>query len=383
MFKKKEKHERAGQFSSQQSPLSYPVGKAAEMLGISKRTLLRRATALGVEFSWDGRGRRIRGDDLQRLLKGDIGDKSDSTFSVSEENASLLELPLSIRVWQRLPSGKGTVLKGDLFCDKFYGCVPEALKQTYGPGEYLVRPIERGILSNRNYKATIAGTPKVQSWKGSTRENNKTFASLSEKPQAEKEKLLSQWLDTACLYSWWTLIKGELKQQKCFLTFEEFISARRNFKRSLYEMEADELKLINIIEAYEFFKAHVQRLCPKREQNDDALSQAQEETRLLKEGLEEIAAEIKRFEQEQAEKNSWFLLLLTCCLIMILLPLLAPTLAPSFKQTGEAESNREQPQNTGSNDSQNPADKPRSSKMYNFSLIPIDLEVDDGVKGIL
>jgi len=99
------------------------------------------------------------------------------------------------------------------------------------------------------------------------------------------------------------------------------------------------------------------------------------------EDIEDIKEEMLNFEKEKSEQN---LLLLVCFFALIIL------LAPQFLQILEqllkqkpAESNNEQPKNTGSNYSKKPAEKQRSSKMYNFSLIPIDLDFDDGVKCIL
>ena len=71
--------------------LSYPVGKAAEMLGISKRTLLRNAQTIGLTFEWDGRGRRVKADDIQKLSgkrEGEISRKK-KTFGANEIPSSI------------------------------------------------------------------------------------------------------------------------------------------------------------------------------------------------------------------------------------------------------------------------------------------------------
>lgn len=248
MFKRKNEIE---QFSSHQSPLSYPVGQASEMLGISKRTLLRRASAIGLEFEFDGRGRRVRADDIQSLLSGGFLDnkKSDAFFE-EESDESLnnfdeegiqaayeLKLPKKIRVWQRFPSG--TVLRGDLFCDERDGVVHELIKQRYGPGEYVIRTIENGVLSKRSY-----GEPwnKKEAQKG---------ASFSRNSQSKKEKQISQWLNPLSLRFWWIRATMQLHNQKCSLTTEDFISARRSFKQYLDQIEEDEFELI--FDAYEIF----------------------------------------------------------------------------------------------------------------------------------
>lgn len=340
MFKRKNRKEnKIEPFSSPKSPLSYPVGQAAQMLGISKRTLIRRASAMGLEFEFDGRGRRVHADDIQSLLSGSVffskksnaffeAESDESLNAFDEENfqaACNLELPISIRVWQRLPSGKGTMLKGDLFGDETYVFVPELIKQKYGSGEYIIRPIENGVLSKKRYRVKIAGTPKVRSRKGIKMENNNfNFASFSENSQAEKEKLISKWLDPGCLRSWWILIKGDLERQKCFLTFEDFISARRSFNLALHDMEKEELELINSIDAYEIFKSHLQRLCQQKEQADDArLGDVREETQILTQMLQEMSEEMKRFYKEQSEKNTLLLFLCAFCLILLLAPILA------------------------------------------------------------
>jgi len=116
-------------------------------------------------------------------------------FTVRIQAAYELKLPKKIRVWQRLPSGKGTVLKGDLFCDERDGVVHESIKQTYGPGEYVIRTIKNGVLSNRSYKVLIAGEP----W---NKKEAKKDASFSGNSQSKKEKQISQWLDPFSLRLW-------------------------------------------------------------------------------------------------------------------------------------------------------------------------------------
>ena len=338
MFKKKKENERAEQFSSYQSPMSYPVGQAAQMLGISKRTLIRHASAMGLEFEWDGRGRRIRRDDLQRLQKeGVVNNKksileaeSDARLNaVDEDNLQAaydLELPISIRVWQRLPSGKGTMLKGDLFCDETYGLVHELIKQKYGSGEYLIRPIENGVLSKKRYIVKLEGTPKIQSWKGIQMENKNNkeafnFSANSENSQAKKDKQISTWVNF--LRCWWPLAELQLRDEKCFLTFEEFISARRSFKQFLDSLAEDELQLITSMDAYEMFKSHLRRLCSPREQGDDDASFSNQDTQRIEEMLQAIREEMKHFYQEQSEKNTLLLFLCALCLILLLAPILA------------------------------------------------------------
>ena len=92
MFKRKDKKkDRSEQFIEESSPLSYPIGQAAQTLGMSKRTLMRRAEAMGLEFDWDGRGRRVRRDDLQRLLSGERLDKKSNALAESDENDSAFD----------------------------------------------------------------------------------------------------------------------------------------------------------------------------------------------------------------------------------------------------------------------------------------------------
>ena len=351
MFKRKKKkaNERDEQFSSHQSPLSYPIGQAAKELRMSKRTLLRRAESMNLDFEWDGRGRRVRADDLQRLSSGGVVDnKKSNAFKEAESGdlafdeeddgaAYVLELPIEMRVWQRAPSGNGTVLKGDLFCDETYGCVHQLIKQTYGPGEYTIRPIENGVLFKRSYKVQIPGEPWILNQKRIRMENKnkkEAFKGASDNSQARKDERISQWLDPTCLRWWWVAAKLRLCNQKCSLTIEDFISGRRSFKLCLEEMEEDEIKLITGIDAYELFYSHLQRLCPQREQGEDddsSFSDAQEETQRIEDMLQEIVEEIKRFEDEQSEKNTLLLFLCALCLILLFVLILAqqPQLKPT------------------------------------------------------
>jgi excisionase family DNA binding protein len=350
MFKRKnKKKDRSEQFIEASSPLSYPIGQAAQTLGMSKRTLMRRAEAMGLEFEWDGRGRRVRRDDLQRLLSGERLDKKSNAFAESDDSLNTfdeederaaydLELPIDIRVWQRLPSGRGTVLKGDQFCDKMYGCVHELIKPTYGPGEYIIRPIENGVLSNRRYKVRIYGEPWILSQTKIRMENKNKKEAFNENAQSKKDKQISRWLDPFSLRVWWIFIEVELHNQKCFLTLEHFISARRSFKLYLEELEEEEFKLINRDDARDIFESHVQRLCPKIEQNDDArFSDSQEETQRIEAMLEEIRKDFTRFEKDftrfekkQAEENS--LLWVLCAICLALLLILIYKQPPQFTQ---------------------------------------------------
>ena len=52
--------------------MTIPVGKAAKIMGISKRTLISHAQEWDVKFEWDGRGRRISLSEITRLLGGDL-----------------------------------------------------------------------------------------------------------------------------------------------------------------------------------------------------------------------------------------------------------------------------------------------------------------------
>lgn len=52
--------------------MTIPVGKAAEIMGISKRTLISHAQEWDVKFEWDGRGRRVSLSEIKRLLGGDL-----------------------------------------------------------------------------------------------------------------------------------------------------------------------------------------------------------------------------------------------------------------------------------------------------------------------
>jgi hypothetical protein len=258
--------------------------------------------------------------------------QSDETLNPFDENdphaAYQLELPLSIHVWQRLPSGQVRKL-AVLFCDESYGCVHELIKQTYGPGEYLIRPIYNGVLYNRRYTVRIAAEAWISSQKRIRMQNEKE--AFNETSQSKKDKQISSWLK--CLRGWWPFIKVKLSKQKCFLTFEDFISARRSLEQYLDQMEADEIELITSFDAYELFESHLQRLCPKREQNDDArFSDSPEETQRIEEMLKEINEAIKRFEKEQSEKNSLLLFLCALCLILLLVLILAPQPAQLAQQ---------------------------------------------------
>lgn len=370
MFKRKKKKEnKIEQFSSPKSPLSYPVGQASEMLGISKRTLLRRASAIGLEFEFDGRGRRVRADDIQSLLSGGFLDnkKSDAFFE-EESDESLnnfdeegikaayeLKLPKKIRVWQRFSSGKGTVLRGDLFCDESCGFVHELIKQRYGPGEYVIRTIENGVLSKRSYKVLIAGEP----WNKKEAQKDASFSGNS---QSKKEKQISQWLDPFSLRCWWISAMMQPRSQKCSLTTEHLISARRSFKKYLDQIEEDEFELITSLDAREIFFAHVQRLCQLKEQALDArLGDAQlEETQLLGEMLEDIEdikEEMLNFDKEQSEQN---LLLLFCLfgMIILLAPQLGQILEPILQpKTGESDHKRQKNNSTKSGDVTTPSEK--------------------------
>ncbi len=373
MFKLKyKKKDRSEQFIEESSPLSYPIGQAAQTLGMSKRTLIRRAEAMGLEFEWDGRGRRVRKDDLQRLLSGERLDKKSNAFAESDESLNTfdeederaaydLELPIDIRVWQRLPSGRGTVLKGDQFCDKMYGIVHEPIRLRYGPGEYIIRPLKNGVLSNRRYKVRISDETNINSRKGIDERSMSSSAakdesadggeaprsgrlfrmenkSKSEDSQARKDKQISQWVEPLSLRVWWIFIKVELHKKKCVLTLEDFFDARRSFKLYLEELEEEEFKLINRDDARDIFESHVQRLCPKREQNDDArFSDSQEETQRIEAMLEEIRKDFRGFEKdfrgfekEQAEKNS--LLWVLCAICLALLLILIYKQPPQFTQ---------------------------------------------------
>jgi hypothetical protein len=249
-------------------------------------------------------------------------ESDESLNAVDEENfqaACNLELPISIRVWQRLPFGRGVMLKGDSFCDETYVFVPELIKQKYGPGEYILRPIEHGVLSKKRYRVKIECTPKVQSWKGIQMENKNKKVYTSENSQTKKEQQISSWLNY--LIGWWHFIKVELSSQKCFLTFEDFISARRSVRQFLSEMEEEELKLITSIDAYGLFKSHLQRLCPQREQGEDddaSFSDVHSETEILRETLEDMREDVKHLQKAQSEQNLLLLLLLVICLILLL-----------------------------------------------------------------
>ena len=48
--------------------MTVPIGKAAKIIGISKRTLLRHAQEWDIKFDWDGRGRRVSMSEIKRLL---------------------------------------------------------------------------------------------------------------------------------------------------------------------------------------------------------------------------------------------------------------------------------------------------------------------------
>lgn len=387
MFKRKKKKE------NKIEQFSYPIGQAAQMLGISKRTLLRRASAIGLEFEFDGRGRRVRADDIQSFLSGGFLDnkKSDAFFE-EESDYSLnnfdeegikaayeLKLPKKIRAWQR--SGKGTVLRGDLFCDESCGFVHELIKQRYGPGEYVIRTIENGVLSKRSYKVLIGGEPSINK---ENKQEAKKGASFSGDSQSKKEKQISQWLDPFSLRLWW--ISATLRSQKCSLTTEDLISARRSFKKYLDQIEEDEFELITSLDAREIFFAHVQRLCQQKEQADDARlgdAQVEEETHLLREMLEDIEEDILNFEKEQSEQN---LLLLVClfALIILLAPQLGQILEQILKQKPEESDHERQKNNsTKSGDVTTPAEKKSSSILLDVSLIPVDIFGDGGISAIV
>ena len=391
MFKRK--NNKAEPFSSHQAPLSYPIGQAAQMLGISKRTLIRRAEAMGLEFEFDGRGRRVRADDIQRLLSGGYNqnnsfgkaeaNESDDVFDEADDHYNL-ELPKKIRVWHRLPFGKGTVLKGDLLDDKSCSTVQKLIQQTYGPGEYVIRTIEHGVLSKRSYKVLIDGEPKVN--KGNNKEATKS-ASFGGNSQSQKEKQLSQWFDPVSLRLWWIGAKAQLRNRKCSLTPEDFISARRSFKQYLEQIEEDEFELIKGSDAYEIFLAHLQRLCQNQEQNNDARSDAQvEEETHLREILEDIKGDILTVEQEQSEQN----VLLLCCLfglLILLAPQLGQILEQILTQQGGGESDHQRPQNdsTRSGDVTTKADaaEKQSSSILDDVLIPVDIGGDNGISAII
>lgn len=223
--------------------LSYPIGQAARQLGISKHTFLKRALDMGVEFEWDGRGRRIRRDDLLRIKEGKAG-KPKSNF------------------FDGVPFKKGK----------------EARKRSVRHSE------------------------------------------ASEPEKKAREEKLSNLL--SFLPIWWIGIKITLHNQKCFVTAEDFISVRRSLKRFLEEMEPEELELINSFELYEIFKAHLQKLCPKRREEDENLN-AQKETQVIEdilEGIEEIREEIAGLHKEQSELSLW-LFLCVLGLIYLLAPL--------------------------------------------------------------
>jgi YD repeat-containing protein len=48
--------------------MTIPIGKAAGILGICKKTLIRQAQEWDLIFEWDGRGRRVSMSDIKRLL---------------------------------------------------------------------------------------------------------------------------------------------------------------------------------------------------------------------------------------------------------------------------------------------------------------------------
>ena len=395
MFKRKKKKE------NKIEQFSYPIGQAAQMLGISKRTLLRRASAIGLEFEFDGRGRRVLVNDIQRLLSGGFLDnkKSDAFFE-EESDKSLnnfdeegiqaayeLKLPKKIRVWQRFPSGKGTVLRGDLFCDESYGFVHELIKQRYGPGEYVIRTIENGVLSKGSYKVLIAGEP----WNKKEAQKDASFSGKFDtatpadgNSQSKKEKQISQWLDPFSLRLWWISATMQPCNQKCSLTAEDFISARRSFKQYLDQIEEDEFELITGLDAREIFFAHVQRLCQQKEQADDArIGDAQVEEDLIGEIIEDIKEDMDDFEKEQSEQN---LLLLFCLfgMIILLAPQLGQILEQILKQKPE-ESDHKRPKNnsTRSGDVTTPAGKHSSSILDGVSLIPVDIVGDGGISAIV
>ena len=392
LFKRKNK--KAEPFSSHQAPLSYPIGQAAQRLRISKRTLIRRAEAMGLEFDFDGRGRRVRADDIERLLSGGYNQnnslgKAEALYTILDEADDPavynLELPQKIRVWHRLPSGKGTVLKGNLFCDESCGTVHQLIQQTYGPGEYVIRTIEHGVLSKRSYEVLIGGEPWVN-------KENKTEAtkstSFGANPQSKQEKQLSRWLAPSNLRWWWSCAKAQLLNRNCSLTPEDFIFARRSFKQYLDQLEEDEFELIIGFEAYEIFLTHVQRICQNQEQNDDdaRLSDApvEQETH-LREMLEDIKADILKVEKEQSEQK---LLLLGCLfgLLILLAPQLGQILEPILKQQGGGESDHQRPQNdstrSGETTKADAAEK-QSSSIIDDVLIPVDIGGDNGISAII
>ena len=72
MGKKQDKNRDKIDHKQDEKTMTIPVGKAAEIMGISKRTLLKHAQEWDVKFEWDGRGRRVSISEIRRLLGGDV-----------------------------------------------------------------------------------------------------------------------------------------------------------------------------------------------------------------------------------------------------------------------------------------------------------------------
>ena len=161
-LRKKRDEDEINEIEKKTWALSYPIGRAAEMLGFSKKTLLRHAEAMNLSFEWDKRGRRIRADDIQKLLGNSREKISYKKRTFDEGEISLLREQMWLRVWQKWRGGIVEV-RGDFFYNPLDGCIEEAINSKFGAGDYTLRCIlNDGILSEKCYKIKIAGYPRKQ-----------------------------------------------------------------------------------------------------------------------------------------------------------------------------------------------------------------------------
>ena len=160
-LRKKRDKEEINEPEEKSCALSYPIGRAAKMLGISKKTLLRHAEAMDLSFEWDGRGRRVKADDIQKLLGNKTGEISRKEKPLGASEIPSFSEPTEIRVWQRWAGGI-VEKRGDFLCNSLEGCIEAIIKGKLGPGKYTIRRIENGCLSGESRQIKIAGVPHHQ-----------------------------------------------------------------------------------------------------------------------------------------------------------------------------------------------------------------------------